>query len=493
MAKQYTKEEILHRCSEAVQDIANFYKQDFLNYRGTTPEGELYTEIIAGYIIEHIEDFKTKIPMITRGSSYKVNTHKGEFDENSVRVEEITAMKMFNQCKTEELPQIGKIIDYQTPLNDKKDSRLGKIDLLADDGRRLIILELKKPDSGETMLRCVMEGFTYLKTVDKKKLLSDFGCPESYGLSASPFVFADSAQSREMQEERPNLKRLMELLESVPYYISEKNGKYSVSADAAAKDGQTQENTNTSAKTPEASKEQPKVLAQNVPQQVKKESFFVRHDFEKFWGGIFALIAIAAAILSTVFGDINASSIFGCIKDVFGTLVAVALLWAMFKKKRKGDFGGTFNNKMQQLSEKYDPLLSPPENLKLDESKEPIHIRYYLASNLDAIFTFNPGGMNRFLEFYRDKEGTNSKIIFWVQKSNFKEKEADRTKETAIHIFNALKSGFKDIADFSFQEHTKQITISVDFKEPLINANDAQKVTEMIDRAIFYYIAEYKK
>lgn len=378
----YTREEILQKCSGAMSDIKTFYKQDFLNYRGTTPEGELYTEIIAGYIIEHIEDFKTKIPTVTRESSYKLNTHKGEFDEKSVRVEEIIAMKMFNQCKTDEFAQIGKIIDYQTPLKNVRTDDAGKIDLLADDGKQLIILELKRSDSNETMLRCVMEGFTYLKTVDKNKLLSDFGYPESYGLSASPFVFAGGSQFDEMQEERPKLKRLMELLESVPYYFSEKNGKYLVSADAAAQGGQIQEKADTSAITPEASKEQLKVSPRNVPQQVTKKTFFERHDFEKFWGGIFGLIAIAAAILSTVLGDINASSIFGCIKDVFGTLVAVALLWAMFKKKRKGGFDDTFNYEMQQLSEQYHPLLSPPEKPDVPEEQHG-YIRYYLASNLD--------------------------------------------------------------------------------------------------------------
>lgn len=105
--------------------------------------------------------------------------------------------------------------------------------------------------------------------------------------------------------------------------------------------------------------------------------------------------------------------------------------------------------------------------------------------------------MNRFFEFYHDKEGTNSKITFWVQKSNFKDKEKDRTKEVGQRICGKLRSRFRDIAaDFSIQgtqENTKQVTISVKFKEPLINESDAKIVTEIIDRAIFYYIAEYKK
>lgn len=86
------------------------------------------------------------------------------------------------------------------------------------------ILELKKPDSNETMLRCVLEGFTYLQKVDKDKLLTDFGYePKKVIVKASPFVFKFGNQYKEMLEKRPNLQKLMELLDSKPYYIIKKD------------------------------------------------------------------------------------------------------------------------------------------------------------------------------------------------------------------------------------------------------------------------------
>lgn len=228
----YTQNEIIERCRAAMFDTGSFYKQDFINYRGTaTDTKQLYTEIIAEFIVEHIDDFKSKIPCITRRSSYKTVAHNGEFDSNSNRIEEIIAVKMFKQCQNETLDFVGKIIDYQTPLKNKRNDNMGKIDLLSDNGKRLIILELKKPDSTETMLRCVLEGYTYFKTVNKSKLLKDFGKPENYGLSASPFVFKGSEQQREMLIECPALLQLMKLLESKPYYISESNGKFFVTED----------------------------------------------------------------------------------------------------------------------------------------------------------------------------------------------------------------------------------------------------------------------
>lgn len=225
----YTQNEIIEKCQAAINDIGSFYKQDFINYRGvTTDTKQLYTEVVAEFIIEHIDDFRNKIPQITRESSYKTKSHTGEYNPDSNRVEEIIAIKMFNQCKNSTLDYIGKIIDYQTPLKNERSDDAGKIDLLSDDGKQLIILELKKPDSDETMLRCVLEGYTYLKTVDKAKLLSDFCKPSDYGLSASPFVFKGGEQQREIQKNCPALCKLMDLLDSKPYYISEVNGKYFV-------------------------------------------------------------------------------------------------------------------------------------------------------------------------------------------------------------------------------------------------------------------------
>lgn len=228
----YTRLEILEKCSAALGDIKTFYKQDFINYSGTTGDTrELFSEIIAEFVIDHIDEFRKNIPVITRKETYKIKSHDGKFNENSNRVEEIIAIKMFNQSKEKPFDFIGSIIDYQTPLKNVRRDEAGKIDLLADDGKKLIILELKKTDSKETMLRCVMEGFTYLKTVDKAKLLGNFGKSEIYGLSASPFVFKNGKQWQEMQEDRPQLKRLMALLNSRPYYILEEDRNYFVVED----------------------------------------------------------------------------------------------------------------------------------------------------------------------------------------------------------------------------------------------------------------------
>ena len=232
----YSKDEIIKKLEVAKSEMWKFYSQDFVNYRGKTSDKErdYYTEIIAKWLLDNIELFND-IKMISRENSYKVDSHDGKIkNEKSGREEEIIAMKLFdfsqNQGKVFDI--IGKIIDYQTPLKDVQTDKAGKIDLLAynekENPKTLRILELKKLDSKETMLRCVLEAYTYLKVVDKAKLLKDFALPENTKIKACPFVFYGKEQYKEIQEDRKHLKDLIKKLGIEVIYLEEKDGEYSI-------------------------------------------------------------------------------------------------------------------------------------------------------------------------------------------------------------------------------------------------------------------------
>ena len=230
----YSKDEIIKKLEVAKSEMWKFYSQDFVNYRGKTSDKErdYYTEIIAEWLLDNIELFND-IKMISRENSYKVDSHDGKNkDKDSNREEEKIAMKLFdlsqNQGKVFEI--IGKIIDYQTPLKDIQTDKAGKIDLLAynESKKTLRILELKKPDSEETMLRGVLEAYTYLKVVDKDKLLKDFGLQKNTKIKACPFVFYGKEQYKEMQQDRKHLKDLIKKLGIEVIYLKEENGEYSV-------------------------------------------------------------------------------------------------------------------------------------------------------------------------------------------------------------------------------------------------------------------------
>lgn len=211
----------------ARKNISTFYKNPVVNFRGKTEDTNRYfTEVISEWLIAN-KDLLENITKIKREKGYKTESHTGEIKNPDSGInEEIIAKEMFNQSKDCEMNVIGKFIDYQTPLKNTLKDEAGKIDLLAYDGATVRILELKRPDSEETMLRCVLEGYTYLKTVDAAKLLVDFELPPSSVVKTCPLVAMDSAQHKELQEDRPYLKQLMKILDIKPVYYEEKECGY---------------------------------------------------------------------------------------------------------------------------------------------------------------------------------------------------------------------------------------------------------------------------
>ena len=222
----YTRAQILAYLVELSSDMPHFYNNGCINYRGlTTDTKEYYTEVIAEWLLQHL-NLIDQIKPITRRASYRVEGHDGIPEHpDSNREEELIAMAIKRQGV---LPIVGEVLDYQTPLKNVRKDKVGKIDLLVFDGTMLRILELKEPDSKETMLRCVLEGYTYLKTVDQEKLLTDFGLPADTPVEACPFVFYGGFQWNEMHQDRPMLKKLMAALGSTPYYIKSDSDKYIV-------------------------------------------------------------------------------------------------------------------------------------------------------------------------------------------------------------------------------------------------------------------------
>ena len=221
---EYTREEIIKKLQDSSKDMSTLYTQTFINYTGkTTDTKEKYTEVIAEWLLNNI-DLLYKIKKITRLSSYKVDTHDGKHNnQNSNRLEEIMAIEIFNQ---KSLNILGKVLDYQTPLKNERDDKAGKIDIVSynKDIKTVYLLELKKEDNEETMLRCVLEIFTYSKTLDKDKFLEDFNLPKDTKIKASPLVFFNGSQHKEMVDgNNKYLKDLIKKLEIELFYISKNN------------------------------------------------------------------------------------------------------------------------------------------------------------------------------------------------------------------------------------------------------------------------------
>lgn len=235
----YTEEQIIQMCETAFLNIPAFYNARCVNYRGICKNSDkLCTEVIAAFLAERIDRWKNGFPkdFDFRKKGYRTPGHSESCHINSRQKEDMIAKQLYLQCKAGCVPEhIGSVIDYQIPLKETNKSSAGKIDLLSVNHqiKTVYILELKKPNASkkETMLRCVLEAYTYLRQVDQEKLLTDFQLPKDYMLKASPLVFHGDVQWQEMQEERPALRMLMLLLDSKPCYLSQKDDRFIVTED----------------------------------------------------------------------------------------------------------------------------------------------------------------------------------------------------------------------------------------------------------------------
>ena len=156
----------------------NFYKSAVVNYKGkVTGSKDLYSEVIAETLINDnfIKDWLNLIP--ARPEHFKINHPNTDENVDALKItnrkEEILAKLLFYQGNVDGL---GYIFDYQTPLKATQNDSYGKIDLLGynKDNKCYSVIELKYRPSGseETLLRCVLEAYTYYRLLDIKQINS---------------------------------------------------------------------------------------------------------------------------------------------------------------------------------------------------------------------------------------------------------------------------------------------------------------------------------
>ena len=153
----------------------NFYKAPIVNYKGYIKGSKnLYSEIIAKTLVSEdlVKEWDKLKPV--RPNHFDTD-HTPTQNELSItnRKEEILAKLLFYQGEVKDL---GYIFDYQTPLKKVRSNSYGKIDLLGYNSKDKCysIIELKYRPSGsdETILRCVLEAYTYYKLFDLNQIES---------------------------------------------------------------------------------------------------------------------------------------------------------------------------------------------------------------------------------------------------------------------------------------------------------------------------------
>lgn len=130
--------------------------------------------------------------------------HDGTYEDGVAEKEIVRGMMNYQrQGKSVEnhfrdASNVCEIIDYEVPMFCLKGGRVSgrKIDavgrLVGAKSDRLYIYEAKKNRSTETLLRCLMEAFSYSLFVDRVRFRESFGVRRDASIVLSPLIFEDS-------------------------------------------------------------------------------------------------------------------------------------------------------------------------------------------------------------------------------------------------------------------------------------------------------------
>lgn len=222
-------------------------------------------------------------------------------------------------------------------------------------------------------------------------------------------------------------------------------------------------------------------------------------DFqEKVWGGIFAIIAVAAAIVEMFIGGADAAAIVGAVKDVFGTLVVIVLFVTVIKSltvKKPKNFREALNVAMEQVEENYYPLIRKAVERETDSEaktqKLNAVIRYEIASKTDVLFNKSQKEYPRFFDINAEHP---SNITFFVTKTFFGETPECPydAEKIAMKISASLATRFPEYK-FNRIDVNGNRGIVVEFGKELSTYDDAETLSKLIDITTLLFVAENKK
>lgn len=210
-------------------DIDSFYKDHILNYEGTTADTNIImSEVIADELVKNYAQVSKigKNSLIRRSKSFN-RSHEGiAYVRNRInRFGELTynekclAIALFN---SEQSYCLGKIFDYEVPIKETKNDKYGKVDLVSthdpSHSIKLIELKIKSERKDETLLRAILEIYTYYKLISGSydKFIGDYKLSRDLYQRFQPAILTDqeslSGKTLSDLEKYPCIQALMSMM-----------------------------------------------------------------------------------------------------------------------------------------------------------------------------------------------------------------------------------------------------------------------------------------
>jgi len=229
--KRYTKVEMKAKWKELLLNPDLLYRNGatLFNYIGVLKDGpEMpYIEYISQLILEDfyiLEAIGINLNDLRLTKSFNVG-HDGTSNATA-------RIQKYGKIRFDEKPfaralynsghnfLFGKLFDYEVPLKERISSKYGEIDLLSRNDNEIYVIELKigYTDSGkisETLLRAIMEAFTFTKllSIRKDKFINNMKLPKIIRLRPAILTLTNAVSAEHMkmlkEEKLNNLKTLI--------------------------------------------------------------------------------------------------------------------------------------------------------------------------------------------------------------------------------------------------------------------------------------------
>jgi len=203
-----TSEELSYEWQDIKKDWYNVYQWGSLQRKS-------YSDDIANIIINNFHLINL-VKKDLRQNNFKIDDHCGQA-QLSTPIVQFTEKRflraLFNFANEKPLEYIGKVIDYEVPLKGKRGAQHGDIDLLTCNNNNLFVIEAKKHNSSESILKAILEAFVYTKLVSsvKRNFYASFGLNIKLTLTPAILTFKSATSGKQLisLKDYPNIKRLL--------------------------------------------------------------------------------------------------------------------------------------------------------------------------------------------------------------------------------------------------------------------------------------------
>lgn len=158
-----------------------------------------YAELVASLVTAWLDRIELDVTGL-RSGGFRLASHRGQAKLRtgiSQFTEKRFCRALFNVGL---VPGLGRVLDYEVPLKATEDAPHGDIDLLCVEGASLILVEAKQPSSNESILKAVLEAYTYSSLVASVRgaFLNDYGLPSETTLIPVVLTFPTATSGRQI-------------------------------------------------------------------------------------------------------------------------------------------------------------------------------------------------------------------------------------------------------------------------------------------------------